>query len=90
MELTAVIRALQMLKEPCEVLLISDSKYVCDALSKGWAEGWKKRGWRKADNQPALNADLWEKLLALTSIHNLKNQWINEHDGHPEKELCDR
>lgn len=90
MELTAVIRALQMLKEPCEVLLISDSKYVCDALSKGWAEGWKKRGWRKADNQPALNADLWEKLLALTSIHNLKIQWIKGHAGHPENELCDR
>ena len=90
MDLTAVIRALQMLKEPCEVLLISDSKYVCDALSKGWAEGWKKRGWRKADNQPALNADLWEKLLALTSIHNLKIQWIKGHAGHPENELCDR
>ena len=89
MELTAVIEALRMLKEPCQVLLVSDSKYVCDALSKGWAEGWKKRGWKKADKQPALNPDLWDQLLTLTAQHQMQIQWIKGHAGHPENERCD-
>lgn len=89
MELTAVIEALRMLKEPCQVLLVSDSKYVCDALSKGWAEGWKKRGWKKADKQPALNPDLWDQLLTLTAQHQMQIQWIKGHAGHPENECCD-
>jgi len=89
MELTAVIEALRMLKEPCEVLLVSDSKYVCDALSKGWAEGWRSRGWKKADKQPALNPDLWEVLLNLCAVHHLQIQWIKGHAGHPENEICD-
>ena len=63
MELTAVIKALQLLKEPCEVNLTTDSKYVCDAVNKGWVYGWKKKGWIKSDKKPALNVDLWEKLL---------------------------
>ena len=66
MELTAVIRGLQALKEPCVVELYSDSKYVIDAREKGWAWGWRKRGWIKSDKKPALNPDLWEQLLALT------------------------
>ena len=61
MELTAVIRALSLLKEPCIVELWSDSKYVIDGLSKGWAKGWKARGWVKSDKKPALNPDLWEE-----------------------------
>ena len=65
MELTAVIRGLQALKEPCIVELYSDSKYVIDALQKGWAVGWRKRGWIKSDKKPALNPDLWEVLLHL-------------------------
>ena len=89
MELTAVIEALRMLKEPCQVLLVSDSKYVCDALTKGWAEGWKKRGWKKADKQPALNPDLWDQLLTLTAQHQMQIQWIKGHAGHPENERCD-
>ena len=89
MELTAVIEALRMLKEPCQVLLVSDSKYVCDALTKGWAEGWKKRGWKKADKQPALNPDLWDQLLTLTAQHQMQIQWIKGHAGHPEHERCD-
>ena len=67
MELTAVIRGLQALKEPCIVELYSDSKYVIDALEKGWAWGWKKKGWIKSDKKPALNPDLWEILLALSA-----------------------
>ena len=66
MELTAVIEALSALKEPCEVNLYSDSKYVIDGLSKGWAQGWKKNGWKKSDKSPALNPELWDKLLELS------------------------
>ena len=69
MELTAVIRALQALKEPCKVTLTSDSKYVVDAVTRGWASSWRAHGWRKADKSPALNADLWESLLDLLEIH---------------------
>ncbi len=90
MELTAVIEAVRMLKEPCEITLVSDSKYVCDALEKGWAQSWKNNGWRKADRKPALNSDLWETLLSLLSEHQLTVQWIKGHDGHPENEACDR
>ena len=71
MELTAVIEGLKALKEPCIVELYSDSKYVIDALEKGWAWGWKKKGWIKSDKKPALNPDLWEILLQLTMKHEL-------------------
>ena len=89
MELTAVIEGLSALKEPCDVTLTSDSKYVIDALAKGWAEGWKKRGWVKSDKSPALNPDLWERLLALTSIHRMTYVWVHGHRGHPYNERCD-
>ena len=65
MELTAVIEGLLALKEPCDVILTTDSKYVADGIMQGWAESWRKNGWRKADKKPALNVDLWEKLLQL-------------------------
>ncbi|MDD3833585.1 MAG: ribonuclease HI [Oscillospiraceae bacterium] len=90
MELTAVIQGLSALKEPCEVTLTSDSKYVIDSIQKGWARSWKRNGWRKADKKPALNADLWEKLLQLLDIHDLKLVWVRGHEGHPENERCDR
>ena len=72
MELTGVITALEALKEPCEVELYSDSKYVIDALQKGWAKGWRARGWIKSDKKPALNPDLWERLLALCERHTVR------------------
>ena len=71
MELTAVIKALQLLKEPCEVELTTDSKYVCDAVNKGWVYGWEKKGWIKSDKKPALNVDLWEELLKQLNIHKV-------------------
>ena len=83
MELTGVIRGLQALKEPCIVELYSDSKYVIDALEKGWAVGWQKRGWVKSDKKPALNPDLWEQLLALTQIHQLRYHWVKGHGENP-------
>ena len=90
MELTGVITALEALKEPCVVELWSDSKYVIDALQKGWAKGWRARGWVKSDKKPALNADLWAALLDAAAPHTLHYHWIKGHAGHPENEQCDR
>ena len=89
MELTAVIRGLQALKEPCTVELYSDSKYVIDALEKGWAWGWKKRGWVKSDKKPALNSDLWEILLTLTQKHDVHYHWVKGHAENPKNNRCD-
>ena len=89
MELTAVIRGLQALKEPCTVELYSDSKYVIDALEKGWAWGWKKRGWVKSDKKPALNSDLWESLLTLTQKHDVHYHWVKGHAENPKNNRCD-
>lgn len=90
MELTAVIEALQLLKEPCEVELTTDSKYVCDAVNKGWVYGWKKKGWIKSDKKPALNVDLWEELLKQLNIHKVTFIWVKGHNGHPYNEKCDK
>jgi len=89
MELTAVIEGLCALKEPCEVEVVSDSKYVVDAIEKGWARSWERAGWKKADKKPALNVDLWERLLALLDKHKVSFKWIRGHTGHPENERCD-
>ena len=87
MELTAVIQALLALKEPCVVELYSDSKYVIDALEKGWAWGWRKRGWVKSDKKPALNPDLWQRLLELCNTHQVTLHWVK---GHAENEFNNR
>ena len=89
MELTAVIRGLQALKEPCVVELYSDSKYVIDALEKGWAVSWERNGWKKADKKPALNSDLWQTLLDLTRIHQVKTHWVKGHADNPKNNRCD-
>ena len=89
MELSAVITALAALKEPCKVTLTSDSRYVVDAVTKGWLYGWKRKNWRKADGKPALNADLWEKLLPLLEKHEVEFVWIKGHAGHAYNERCD-
>ena len=90
MELTAVIEGLKALKEPCLVTLTTDSKYVCDSITKGWVYGWQKRGWVKSDKKPALNVDLWEQLLPLLEKHKVTFVWVKGHAGHPENERCDR
>ena len=90
MELTAVIQALSMLKEPCIVDLWSDSKYVIDGLSKGWAKGWKARGWVKSNKKPALNPDLWDRLLTLTDIHTLRYHWVKGHADNAFNNRCDK
>lgn len=90
MELTGVIEALRQLREPCEVILTTDSRYVCDAAGKGWARSWRKNGWVRSDKKPALNSDLWEILLGLLDRHRVTFRWVRGHAGHPENELCDR
>ena len=89
MELTAVIKALEALKEPCTVELYSDSKYVLDALQKGWAVSWRKRGWIKSDKKPALNPDLWETLLSLVEKHDVRYHWVKGHASNPKNNRCD-
>ena len=89
MELTAVIKALAALKEPCKAVITTDSKYVCDSIEKGWAKSWRAKGWRKSDGKPALNIDLFETLLALLEIHDCRFIWVKGHAGHPENERCD-
>ena len=87
MELSGVIAALEALREPCRVELYSDSKYVVDALDKGWAEKWRANGWKKPDKKPTLNPDLWERLLTLAEAHELHCHWVK---GHAENEFNNR
>lgn len=89
MELLAVINGLSALKRKCDVTIYTDSQYVVNGITKGWAESWKKNGWRKKDKKPALNADLWDMLLNLLSEHEYSFVWLKGHDGHPENERCD-
>ena len=90
MELSAVIEGLSALKEPCAVTVVTDSKYVFDGVTKGWAAGWRSRGWVKNDGKPALNPDLWERLLELLAVHKVTFNWVKGHAGHPENDRCDR
>lgn len=90
MELTAVITGLSALKESCCVTLYSDSKYIIDAIQKGWAKKWQTNGWMRNKKDPALNPDLWEKLLHLLEQHEVNFVWVKGHAGHPENERCDR
>ena len=90
MELTAFIDALKQHKEPCEVVLTTDSQYVVNGITKGWAASWRANGWRKADKKPALNPELWGELLDLCEKHEVTFEWIKGHAGHEENERCDR
>lgn len=90
MELTAVIEALSLLKRPCKITLTTDSKYVVDSITKGWVYGWKKRGWKKGDGKPALNPELWQKLLPLLEMHDVTFVWVKGHAGHAFNERCDQ
>ena len=89
MELLSVITALSQLKESCKVTLTTDSKYVSDGISKGWARSWQAKGWKKSDGKPALNPDLWEQLLVLCDRHDVTFVWVKGHNGHPYNERCD-
>ena len=89
MELMAAIEALKLLKEPCNVELYSDSKYLTDAINQKWLASWQKNGWKKSDKKPVLNADLWGEIVRLTDIHNVTFIWVKGHAGHKYNELCD-
>lgn len=88
MELTAAIKALEALIEPCDIRLHSDSKYVLDGITK-WVHGWQKNGWKNASKQPVRNADLWHELIAAAKQHTVEWIWIKGHDGHVENERVD-
>ena len=90
MELSGVIAGLEALKFPCRVILQTDSRYVVDGIEKGWAKSWRKNNWIKSDKKPALNSDLWERLLELLELHEVSFVWIKGHAGHEENERCDR
>ena len=89
MEMTAVIRALDALIEPCRVELYSDSKYVIDGITK-WVHGWRKRGWVHASKKPVKNADLWHDLIEAVARHEIDWHWVKGHNGHPENERVDQ
>lgn len=89
MELMGAISALELLKEPCDVTLTSDSKYLTEAINKGWLENWKKNGWKKADKKPVLNQELWVRLDALLQTHTVRFVWVHGHEGHVYNERCD-
>ena len=82
--------AVNSLKCKCDVTVISDSKYVCDAINRGWLVSWKQNGWRKSNNKAVLNVDLWMRLDSLLTKHNVAFRWIQGHSGHPENERCDK
>lgn len=88
MELLAAIAGLEVLKEPCEVILTTDSQYVKKGITQ-WIHGWKKRGWKTADKQPVKNIDLWQRLDKAVSQHNIEWKWVKGHTGHAENERCD-
>ena len=89
MEILGVIRALEVLKERCDVTVRSDSQYVVKAMNEGWAESWKRRGWVTASKAPAANPDLWERLLRVRINHRVTFEWVKGHSGVPENERCD-
>jgi len=89
MEMLAAIIALEALKESCDVNLYSDSKYLVDAIQKGWAVRWQKNNWMRNKKDPALNPDLWERLLQLLEKHRVSLHWVKGHAGNPENERCD-
>ena len=89
MELLACIEGLRSLKRPCSVVLTSDSKYVVNAMVKGWAKKWRSKGWKLSPSKPAKNPDLWQQLLDLCDEHTVSFKWVKGHNDHPENERCD-
>ena len=90
MEILAAIKALEALNRPCHVTLHSDSRYVVDAIAKGWARKWRAKGWMRNKTESALNPDLWERLLALVEQHDVDFRWVRGHAGVAENERADR
>lgn len=89
MELMAAIKGLEALKQPCQITLHTDSRYVLDGITK-WVFGWQKKGWKTADNKPVKNEDLWRALIAAARPHKIEWVWVKGHGGHPENERVDK
>ncbi len=90
MEITAALEALEALEEPCRVTLYSDSQYLVNAMSKGWAQRWQANGWKRNKREDAVNPDLWERMLELCRRHTVEFRWVRGHSGTKENERCDR
>lgn len=90
MELLGIIEGLTALKEPCRVTVVTDSQYVVNAMTKGWARRWKENNWRRNRKERALNPDLWDRLLSLCTTHRVTFTWIRGHNGHTQNERCDQ
>lgn len=89
MELLGAIVGLEALKEKCDVTMVTDSQYVVNGIEKGWARRWKANGWMRNRKEPAINPDLWERLLTAIEKHSVRFTWVRGHNGHPENERCD-
>jgi ribonuclease HI len=89
MELLAAIEALRALREPCRVTLYTDSNYLVNGITKGWAKRWRAKGWMRNKRERALNADLWAELLELYETHDVDFVWVKAHAGNEENERCD-
>jgi ribonuclease HI len=89
MEMMAAIVALEALKQPCRVTQRSDSEYLVGAVQHGWAKRWQANGWRRSNKEPALNLDLWQRLLELCDKHEVRFEWVRGHAGDKENERCD-
>lgn len=89
MELLGAITGLEALKEKCVVTLITDSRYVVDGIEKGWAKKWRANNWMRTSKDPAMNADLWQRLLDAVEKHMVTFKWVRGHNGHPQNERCD-
>ena len=89
MELMGIIEPIRLLKEPCEIEIYTDSKYVVNSINKKWIHGWVKRGWKRSDNEAVKNTDLWKLMLDLLEVHQLKFHWVRGHNEHEENERCD-
>ena len=90
MELMGAIAGLEALRERCSVTMVTDSRYVVDGIEKGWARKWKAKGWMRNNKDPAINPDLWDRLLRAVDKHTVRFSWVRGHNGHPENERCDR
>ena len=89
MELMAALEALEALREPCRVALMTDSRYLCDAVEKKWLVSWRRNGWKTAGKKPVKNRDLWERLAPLLDRHDVRFHWLEGHAGHPQNERAD-
>ncbi len=89
MEMTALIEGLKIVKEPCKIKVVTDSKYLINAFTEGWLKNWQRNGWKTSAGKPVKNDELWKELLELTKPHTITWEWVKGHAGHPDNEAVD-